>query len=417
MRVGNMSEHDVLYKWADRWNNVEGGRVEVVIISEDAMVSRRFLLRHPMLQCPRIGIDTNTATVTGDFKVLVIGFGSQGRTILNDMICDSQYLTPDKTTLTFQAHVFDRVSASYGMYEEQCKEAVFRYHIKFQNIDTGSSDFWRLFQAEMALRPYNRIVICLRDDRENISVACNIARIYKEMRIPPKNVVFARTRDPLIGNCVNSAFLHDECRCLFTPFGLMNETYSFENIVTRKWEKGALWLNGDYNRSPEEAHDANLDAELWKNTPSFNKDSSRASFFHQRNLLRLIGYRIDENSDLNEGFNDDDPKNHLEIFAEDEHLRWLAFHLVRGIKVWQPTEEEIEDRIARTGGIVAHNAIDELNAHADLVEYSQLPSVDSKFDSINARHGFMKNKSSQEKDKGFIRSEAMRRSGLGIIKI
>ena len=109
--------------------------------------------------------------------------------------------------------------------------------------------------------------------------------------------------------------------------------------------------------------------------------------------------------------------NHLDVLAEDEHLRWMAFHLVRGIKAWRPSDEEIENRIANTGKRAVHNAIDELNAHADLVEYSELPGVDSQFDSINARHGFVKIKGSQEKDKGLIRSEAMRQSGLGIEKI
>ena len=414
VRVGTTSGHDVLSKWADRWNNVEGGRVEVVLVSEDAMVSRRFLLRHPMLQCPRISIDTEKATVTGDFKVLVLGLGSQGRTILNDMICDSQYLGSDKASVPFEAHVFDRDPSSYGTYEQMCKEAVSRYHVKFHNVEVGTSDFWRLFQAEMELRPYNRIVVCLRDDKENMAVACNIARIYREMRVSPSGVVFARIRDPLIGNCVDSAFSRDGDRRIFTPFGTMTETYSFGNIVTRKWERGAVWLNGDYNKGPEEPHDMTLDAQLWRKASSFNKESSRASFFNQRNLLRLIGYCVDETDEHNECFKDDDPKNHLEVLAEDEHLRWMAFHFVRGVKVWNPTDSEIEERIRRTGKAAAHNAIADINAHADLVDYSELPDVDSKFDAVNARFGFFSSKTSQEKDKGFVRSEAMRQSGLGI---
>ena len=417
VRVGTSSEYNVLYKWADRWNNVEDGCIEVVIVSEDAMVSRRFLMRHPMLQCPRISIDTKKATVAGDFKVLVLGFGSQGKTILNDMICDSQYLASDKTSVPFEAHVFDKDSSSYGTYEEMCREAVSRYHIKFHNVEVGTSDFWRLFQAEMALRPYNRVVVCLRDDKESMTVACNVTRIYREMRISPDGVIFARIRNSLVGACVDSTFRHDESWRMFTPFGTMNETYSFGNIVTRKWEKGALWLNGDYNKRPNETHDASLDAVLWRKTSSFSKESSRASFFHQRNLLRLIGYRVDEADDHNECFKDDDPRNHLDILAEDEHLRWMAFHFVRGVQTWNPPDFEIEEKIRRTGKAASHNAIADINAHADLVDYSGLPNVDEKFDAANARFGFFSSKTTQEKDKGFIRSEAMRQSGIGIRKV
>ncbi len=417
VRVGTTSDHDMLYKWTDRWNCDAGGGPEIILVREDALVSRRFLLRHPMLQCPRISVDTKNATVSGDFKVLVLGFGSQGQTILNDMICDSQYLASDKKRVPFEAHVFDRDPTSHGTYLEMCREAVSRYHLKFYNFEVGSSDFWRLFQAEMALRPYNRVVVCLRDDKENVAVACNVARIYREMRISPGGVVFARIRDSLMGTCVDSTFAHDEIRHIFTPFGTMNETYSFANIVTRKWELGALWLNGDYNKRPEEPHDMNLDAELWRKASSFNKESSRASFFHQRNLLRLIGYCVNETDDHNECFNDDDPKNHLEVLAEDEHLRWMAFHFVRGVKVWKPTDSEIEERIRRTGKSATHNAIADINAHADLVDFSELPDVDTKFDAANARFGFFSSKTTQEKDKGFVRSEAMRQSGIGIRKV
>ena len=417
VRVGTTSDHDMLYKWADRWNCDAGGGAEIILVREDALVSRGFLLRHPMLQCPRISIDTKDATVSGDFKVLVLGFGSQGRTILNDMVCDSQYLASDKKSVPFEAHVFDKDSSSYGTYEEMCREAVSRYHIKFYKVEVGTSDFWRMFQAEVALRPYNRVVVCLRDDKENMSVASNVARIYREMRIPPGGVVFARIRDHLMGTCVDSTFACDESRRTFTPFGTVNETYSFWNVVTRKWELGALWLNGDYTKRPDESHDMSLDAELWRRTSSFSKDSSRASFFHQRNLLRLIGYRVDETDGRNDCFNDDDPKNHLEVLAEDEHLRWMAFHFVRGVKVWKPTDQEVEDKIRRTGKAAAHNAIADINAHADLVDYSELPNVDDKFDAVNARFGFSGNKGAQDKDKGFVRSEAMRQSGLGIRKM
>lgn len=182
----------------------------------------------------------------------------------------------------------------------------------------------------------------------------------------------------------------------------------------RKWELGAMWLNGDYNKRPDEPHDMKLDAELWKRTSSFSKESSRAAFFHQRNLLRLIGYRVDETDARNDCFNDDAPKNHLEVLAENEHLRWMAFHFVRGVKVWAPADAEIEERIQRTCKAATHNAIADINAHADLVDYSKLPDVDAKFDAANARFGFFSSKTTQEKDKGFVRSEAMRQSGLGI---
>lgn len=417
VRISATADDDVLYKWADKWNGDEDKNVEIVIVREESLVSRRFLLDNPMWQCRRIEIDERNATVEGDFKVLLLGFGSQGEALLNDMICDSQFLTSSGTRVPFTADVFDRDAASYGAYEEICGEAVTRYNIKFDSLEIGSARFWRRFKNEMSIRPYNRIVVCLRDDRENISLANDIARIYREMRISPNGVVFARVRDSLIDAYVNSTFKNSVSMRMFSPFGAMSDTYSFSNIVTRKWEEGAVWLNGDWGLSLNAEHDRASDLANWKRASFFNKESSRASFFFQRNLLRLIGYQVDETCSDNNCFNDNDPMNHLEVLAEDEHLRWMAYHFVRGVKVWAPTSQEIEEKAERTGEEVRHNAIDEINAHADLVDYGMLPSVDALFDPINDRHGHPRSKPTQDKDKGFIRSEAMRRSGLGIKKI
>ena len=416
VRVDAMADVDMIYKWADRWNNAERGNVEIFIVREEELVARRFLLEHPMLECPRIAVDTSSATVSGDFKVLIVGFGCQGKAILNDIICDSQYLSLKGTPVPFSALIFDKDQASHGAYKALCGDAVARFHLSFVNVDAASSDFWENIRTEMKLKPFNRVVVSLPDDADNISIANGIAKVYKEMRTSSEGVIFARVRNPLMGSCVKTALACGRDGWNFLPFGSIDETYSFDNVVTRKWEKGAIWLNGDYNNKLGEVHDVSADESLWRRTSQFNKESTRASFFHQRNLLRLIGYRVDEKSGLNECFSDDDPKNHLEVLAEDEHLRWLAFHIVRGIKVWRPSDKEIENRIANTGKAALHNAIADLNAHADLVEYSELPDVDSKFDMVNARHGYISNKDTQEKDKGFVRSEAMRQSGLGIKK-
>ena len=417
VRIAATADDDVLYKWADKWNRSEDKNVEVIIVREESLVSRQFLLDNPMLDCPGIAVNTETATVSGAFKVLVLGFGAQGEALLNDMICDSQFLTSCGTVVSFEAHVFDRDAAAYGAYQEICGEAVKRYHVKFDGTEIGSAKFWRGFKEEMALRPYSRVVVCLRDDRENICLANDIARIYREIRLRPNGVVFARVRDSLIDAYVDSTFKGNERIRTFTPFGAMRDTYSFGNIVTRKWEKGAVWLNGDWGNPPGTPHDEAKDAAKWKRASCFNKESSRASFFFQRNLLRLIGYMVDETSDENDCFNDDDAKNHLVTLAENEHLRWMAYHFVRGVKTWDPRPDEIDAKAVRTGEEVKHNAIDEINAHADLVDYAVLPSVDALFDPINERHGHPRAKDTQEKDKGFIRSAAMRQSGLGIRRV
>ena len=414
VRIGATADDDVLFKWADKWNKEKN--VEVVIVREESLVSRRLLFDNPMLCCPGIAVDTSKAVVSGDFKVLLLGFGSQGKMLLNDIICDSQYLDSSGNAIHFEAHVFDQNILAYGEYEELCQDAVSRYNINFECIQIGSALFWQRFKAEMKKCPYNRVVVCMRDDRENIRVATNIAHIYKGMNLKPNNIVFARIRNSLIDAYVESTFGEDVSKRMFTSFGAMRDTYSFGNIVTRKWEKGAVWINGDWGIERDEEHDEAKDIAAWKSTSFFNKESSRASFFYQRNILRLIGYKVDETSDDNTCFNEGDRLNHLEVLAENEHLRWMAFHFVRGIKTWTPSKEEIREVANRTGKKVKHNMIESLNAHADLVPYKELPKVDELFNQVNEEFGYGRGINTQDKDKGFIRCAAMKCSGLGIRK-
>ena len=64
----------------------------------------------------------------------------------------------------------------------------------------------------------------------------------------------------------------------------------------------------------------------------------------------------------------------LETVAETEHLRWNAFHFMRGVRTWPI--EEVTDAEAGT-----HRAKDIKNRarHAALVPYIELPAVNRRF--------------------------------------
>ena len=108
VRVHSLAHDDIIFRWADSWNTREELNVEVVILREESIVSRDFLFEYPMLDCPDIVRDTKTARVKGEFKILLVGFGAQGRTLLNDMICDAQYLDNEGNRLRIKADVVDK---------------------------------------------------------------------------------------------------------------------------------------------------------------------------------------------------------------------------------------------------------------------------------------------------------------------
>lgn len=407
VRISALAEDDVLFKWAEKWNNDKDFDIEIFIVREEALVAHELLLRNPMLTCPGIKIEMDTATVGGEFNVLVIGFGIQGEKLLNDMICDAQFLDKSGKRVRLSADVVDRDSTSFGEYSVRCADAVARFNVVFEHFDVWSAEFWTWFEGRMTERPYNRVVVCLQDDRQNIKLGTALADVYISRGLSARNVIFCRIRDTKINQYVESTFEEDECIRKFVPFGALKTIYTFSNILRPQWEAGAIWLNGDYGNANNKPHDENMDADAWKRCSFFNKESTRASFFNQRNFLRLLGYRVDEKDSRNACFDANDMRIHLDILAKCEHLRWVAWHFVRGVKRWRPTKEDLEVIANQNGEKVKHNRIKELNAHADLVEFDELPAVDALFGTENT----------QNNDKRFVRSEAFRRSGLGIRKV
>ena len=390
VRVHSLASDDVVFRWADAWNKQEENPVEIIILREEAIVSRNFLLRHPMLDCPTpdsptIAIDTETATAKGEFRVLLLGFGGQGKTLLNDMVCDAQYLDANGSPLKMSVDVVDRCMSAYGEYSTNNDEAVGRYNIQFHHMNVRGERFWKWVHEQLKNDGWNRIVACMRNDRENISVATEIGRYCKWLGRETKGILFARVRDPHINAYAEKA-IAATADGAFSVFGCIADTYRYDAIVNDKWDIGAMMLNFRWNGSPSD----DTPKHKWEIASCFNRESSRASFFFQRNLLRLLGYCVDESTSDMTSFNQADVASHLDVLAQTEHLRWMAWHFVRGIK---PFSDDMVGKYPKA------NQIETRNAHGDLVDFDKLPNPEKK------------------KDINLVASDAWQRSGLGIRRV
>ena len=390
VRVHSLATDDVVFRWADAWNKQEENHVEIIVLREEAIVSRNFLLRHPMLDCPipdcpSIMINTETGTVKGEFKVLLLGFGCQGRTLLNDMICDAQFLDANGSPIKISVDVVDRSVSAYGEYLSNNEEATMRYNMQFHNMDVHDGCFWKWVHERLKEDGWNRIVICMRDDRENISVATEIGRHCKWLGRETKGLLFARVRDPHITAYVEKAMAESKGG-VFSAFGCIADTYRYDAIVNDKWDIGAMMLNFRWSQSKDDSV-CNTPEHKWKTASCFNRESSRASFFFQRNMLRLLGYRMDGSTATTIQFKPADVATHLDVLARTEHLRWMAWHFVRGIK---PFGGDMAGKYSTA------NQIETRNAHGDLVDFDKLPNPEKK------------------KDINLVASDAWQRSGLGI---
>lgn len=436
VRIGAKADDDVLYKWADAWNKkAADSKVEIIVVREESLVSKKFLLDHSMLDCPNISIDYDHAFVRGEFRILILGFGVLGERLMNDMICDAQYLAgKNGKRVPVSVDVVDYDPAAYGWFKANCKTACSRFSINFLNIDATTEEFWDWLKSQ---EMYSRIVVCTQDDRINIRVASEIAKLCKirfheawaeyadfARRLgSPQALIYARIRNADIHQYVKSTIGMGGVD--FLPFGCMGETYTTETLFSDKWDKGAKWMVGIYATNTKEGEVPSWSkAEVaWKTTTTFNRESSRASLFYQRNLLRLIGCQIAGTGIVDDGMDKDAVKRMAlkkkDELAEDEHLRWMAFHYVRGIECWSPSEEDLKkiakDRLSHYSTateekkskycIVSPNLLLQAkdgavqrNLHADLVEFDELPKVDDLFNAVNKDFGFKSNSDQQNKD-------------------
>ena len=376
VRITASADDDVLFRWADKCNVEKDGEtrdVEVVVVREESLVARRFLVDHPMLEMPGIRVDRRKACVAGDFRILLLGFGTQGRILLNEMICNAQFLNGSGTRVNVLVDVVDRNGESFGWYEANCHDACERFGITFTRLDAGVTGFWQFVKDAISKNRYNRIVVALHDDRQNVSVANELARLYRLAGLDSDNVIFARVRDGNVRAYVETAFGRDVHAC-FRTFGDMADAYSSGVFPVDEWDAGAMRLNWKWYGDDQMTVD-----EAWRDVSFFAKESSRAAYLSLRNLKALCEVRY--------------RRENIEVLAETEHLRWMAFLMVRGIRPWRPSCDDIA-RMKASGEKIGPNAIDTLYAHAALVEYAELPSVDRLF-------GL--NKPLQDNDRNFVR--------------
>ena len=410
VRVSANADDDMLYRWADYWNakDVKSNRVEVILIREESLAAKQLLLKYPMLDCPEVSVDANELTVNKEIKILIVGFGAQGKALLDAMVCDAQYLKRTDQERLMTVDVFDRSAASFGRFKEICGRACNEYGINFHRKSVHSADFWREMKSNITSEShYDRVVICTRDDKINIMVANDIAKIYRMAGVSEAKRIFARVRDASVSDYIGKALQSDAEDIVFIPFGRMTETYSKDIVVVDHWDRGAMWLNWKWRDCEELTQE-----EVWKSTSFFDRESSRASFFGMKKLLMLIGFEPDSESTEMQYDKALLTKEKLDRLAETEHLRWMAFHFLRGIETWDlpPTAQPT------TTSEIKANRRKEINAHAALVEFSELPKVDDWLWRANGQQGVKKEL--QQTDRNFVLSlvPAMKAAGFGIKK-
>ena len=335
--IDDEADDSWLFRWADR-DDIRK-RLNVHIVRETSLAADILLRDHPMLLSP--GVTCKEGKVVSDspdgcftFKLLQIGFGSQGRMLINRMICDFQ-----APGARFSAVIVDKNQVAFDGYEVRCPDVKSTYGLDFKNLDVQTKDFFDWLEGEITNTSYTRIVVTTGNDELNLSVASLIVGHYREagdisrLKVLP-NVLFVRVRHP--ENYADFPLLGNGKSLDFTPFGADREVYSYQSIVNLDIDHVARQMNARW-AGGKDVYAA------WRNASFFDRESSRASAMGVKNLWRLATGDDDISSVesvrakwdcVMEG-----NRNVQNNLADAEHLRWMAFHYVRGIRTWDPENE------------------------------------------------------------------------------
>ena len=473
VRVEASADESIYQKWAANVRDV----VTPVLLRESRLIAKDFISRYPMLSMPGIEIDTANAVVKrGEFKTLLIGFGAAGQDILNELICNGQFLGSDGKRVKLSVDVVEqdrKVIEEYCIRHPQAtrhpefsaKGQEERFNVNFVPDDdsagNGAKDCVRVeeksfddwFKKKLGgagkTCPYNRIIVCLSGDDKTLGIASKIVEFARRHGVDVgKDVVFARVKDParnryLPEGKICSLFAkekkadHDS---RITLFGDLKEIYSFSRINVEVVDTMAKVLNGRYGDFGEKLASADAREVAWEKASFFDQLSSRAAAEGQRNILLLLGLDYgtrkvpaDTQDEIQRRLSALKEKDSpiLKTLAVNEHLRWNAFHLMMGYRPWiilDRSDDARNDIPEDQRKKIRANQLATIGKHADIVPFDQLPKVDMKLTEWNTgrkpaeseRPNFegMKQASSQAWDYAFcqIVGEVAKEAGLTIDK-
>lgn len=390
VRMDDSADEFVYLEWAANVRDV----VNPILLKESRLIAKEFIASHSMLDVPGVKVDAKKAVVAdGEFKTLIVGLGAAGQDILNEIVCNGQFLRENGKEVPFSVDIVEKDKHVLDEFCLRHPEVMKKYNVnlKCSRVEDASFDDW----FKDRLKYYNRIIVCLQGDEKTLSAAFKIVEFSRRFGvIVPRGVIFARVTDPARNRYVpyvdakmhtiytRGKKVHDS----ITLFGNLKEIYSFDRINAEEVDTMAKALNSRKETFWEKVANEKQKEEAWDNASLFDQLSSRASAEGQRNLLRLLGWECVRNADGRQLVSDDDIakvvndyEGVLLTLAKTEHLRWNAFHRMMGYRVWDvlngasladlPHSEDIPIRIKA-------NQLETIGKHADIVPFDDLPKVD-----------------------------------------
>lgn len=377
-------------RFFSEWFRKVGSHVDLRIVKESSVIANDLIGRHPI----SLRLAGGESQI---YRVLIVGFGVNGQAVLNKIIESSQSQGRE-----VHLDVVDAKGSSWEAYQARCPDVTEeRYHVRFRGEHrVGTKEFDDWMRAYLGQREKcDRIVACLGDERTTETFCMRVDRLYKEVvkKPLPEKLVFVQVDEDAL-----SWENGDKEMCNIPEvarFGKIEDIYRKDTIYPESDVRLGMEVNrwytsryyGSQDKFPRGVDDATREVALkaeWGTRSYFQQQSNIASAQGIRNVLRmfncdLVKYDAPGTELDAEGFEElrKAVDQHGRELAVVEHERWMAFHFVRGVRKLVLSDIAPDEWFAK-GGILdpEANQIKNLNAHAALVPFDELPAIDRDLD-------------------------------------
>lgn len=362
-----------------------------------------------------VKVDTQTATVTSEFRSMIIGFGETGEEAFKFLYEFGAFVDASGQKTPFHCTVIDeKASQLDGLFyvkapamKEQTDDAAGEQELRFMECAIDSRTYWEIVEKEVG-SGLNYVVVAIADEELAINTAvniCTLATRWRDGSVPRLNV-YVRShgaeeykRMDCIARELNGKL--DGIR--LEIFGNMEKIFHYDVIVGNKYVRQAQTYHCAYKcvsegkevtDSPEKAKSEwkNLlmvKGRLWNvEDVERKRDQNISNALHAATKIRLLeqsGHRIAEwKSAISKRRVNAYPGLEPEMerilinVAKCEHERWMAVSRLQGYTL--ATAEERDD------GQTEHRA--RAKKHTDLVPWDELRAWSNKKDDTAVTQGY-----------------------------
>lgn len=268
------------------------------------------LMIHSFPPCDTMRFD-GEGHASENFEALIVGFGRTGQAVLRSLVMNGQFVG-SRFHATVVARDFERQAGRfYSRYPALCEQ----YNITFLDVDARSVALYEYIRKTGSALKY--VALCTGNEKQSAEIAVEYAQLFNQLNVRA-----------LILQCGTScirknADAHGGARTVsvFTPDILCGDSL----------DELAMQLNHAYH-----ADKSGDIRQQWMNCDYFSRKSCRASADFLDALLCAAGtdrvHAAAKDFSLSEDV--------LDCLAQNEHLRWSAFHYAMGYRlmpeeVWQ----------------------------------------------------------------------------------